>query len=639
MTGIQKNGENNTMAIDKVIITNPENMDDTLLREMAWMNKPKKGEIIDMDSQAAQQLKQARVARQATNEDEQKQKEEAIKKSITTADNNLLDWTKYKTLFDSGNTTKQEVYDTISQDLTETFNFKTMQDTNQIWYFHNQIYKRQGDKFIQKILTPHITKYVTTHGMQEIINGVKNRTYAKREDLSKTPHIIPLKNGWYNLKKKEIQEPNPNKFVTTQMPITYDKKATCPKIKEFIHDIVEEEDVTLLQEIIGYCIYKDYPISKAFMMLGGGENGKSTFLNLLETFLGEKNIATPSLQELLYNRFAKIELYGKLANIHADLSDQKINQTGTFKMLTGRDTIRGEEKYKGSIEFKNYAKLIYSANNLPPTTDDTHAFWRRWLIIKFPYKFTNNPESPNEKQKKGDILKDILDEKELSGLFNWAVEGLQRVLDNGNFTKTTSVESIKDEWLTRSNPLMVFCEKHVEFDNESFVSKDEFYDAYQEFCDVNAAPSLDKNVVGRKLSQFIRGVRSSKRKLSDGSRKNCWDNIKLVTTDQYDVRDVNANPISFLRNESYIKTVVQNTLTSLTPLPKNTENTGKTTLLSYSNIWDKVENHLKAKGTSDINQLLELFDEEYHDDIERFIEQKKVKGELYEPKPGKIGLV
>ena len=75
MTGIQKNGENNTMAIDKVIITNPENMDDTLLREMAWMNKPKKGEIIDMDSQAAQQLKQARVARQATNEDEQKQKQ------------------------------------------------------------------------------------------------------------------------------------------------------------------------------------------------------------------------------------------------------------------------------------------------------------------------------------------------------------------------------------------------------------------------------------------------------------------------------------------------------------------------------------------------------------------------------------
>jgi len=183
-------------------------------------------------------------------------------------------------------------------------------------------------------------------------------------------------------------------------------------------------------EMFGYCLYKDYPFAKAFMLIGSGANGKSTLMKLLEKFLGEDNIATPSLQDLLRDKFAKVELFGKLANIHADLSSEKLENTGTFKMLTGGDTVYGQKKFKDPIKFKNHAKLIYSANELPRTDDRTDAFFRRWIVIDFPNQFTSNDEFTNP-----DLPYSIIDEEEMSGLLNWALDGLERILDQGGFSR------------------------------------------------------------------------------------------------------------------------------------------------------------------------------------------------------------
>ena len=100
------------------------------------------------------------------------------------------------------------------------------------------------------------------------------------------------------------------------------------------------------------------------MLYGSGKNGKTTFLNLLVRFLGEDNVVNVSLQDLLYNRFSKAKLYGKLANIYDDIPNTKLTGTGNFKILTGKGRVWADLKFKSGFEFVNYAKLIFSCNEL-----------------------------------------------------------------------------------------------------------------------------------------------------------------------------------------------------------------------------------------------------------------------------------
>jgi putative DNA primase/helicase len=389
------------------------------------------------------------------------------------------------------------------------------------------------------------------------------------------------------------------------------------------------------------------------MFLGEGKNGKSTFLNLLKEFLGEENIATPSLHSLVENRFAKSELYGKLANIHGDLSAKKLNQTGNFKMLTGQDLIRGERKYQDSFTFRNYAKMIYSANQLPSTSDTTEAFFRRWIIVEFPYKFTEDPDD-GHKDKNPDIVDEITSEEELSGFLNWSLEGLERLLDNGHFTKTGEIEDIKDEWLTRTNPLQVFMDKYTEVDRESFVTKDDFYDLYLKFCDRHSTPSLDKNVVPRRVPKINTEVAAGRLKL-DGSREKVWKHLRFKedladVVDGMDVRDVrdkiHASHTRTREDDSQNKSSSENnpdipdnqdTIPTDNSAPasndaeKDRDDSTEEAVLSY------IDEHDTGNGV-DYADLINALDAD-GEAVESAINTLLSDGTCYEPKPGRIKML
>ena len=115
------------------------------------------------------------------------------------------------------------------------------------------------------------------------------------------------------------------------------------------------------------------------MCVGKGDNGKSTFLKLFEHFLGIKNVSHASLHELNADKFAIADLSGKLVNICADLKSEKLPNTGVFKMLVSGDVIRAQRKHGQPFDFANYAKLIYSTNQIPESHDITYAYFKRWI--------------------------------------------------------------------------------------------------------------------------------------------------------------------------------------------------------------------------------------------------------------------
>ncbi len=422
----------------------------------------------------------------------------------------------------------------LGEDIKKDFRFATMRDNEDLYVYKDGIYQREAEVLIKEEARRRLTNDLArVIHINETVAHIKETSYVDRNKFNNPHNLIAAKNGLLDVLTGVLQPHTPEKMITTKIPVTYNKDAACPNIMKFLSEIHHKEDIPIIQEIVGYCLLKNYPFAKAFMLLGSGRNGKSTELNLIEALLGEENVATPSLQDLLYNRFAKSELYDKLANIHADIPPTKLERTGPFKMLTGSDTLYMERKYGQPFYAKNHAKLVYSANELPETMDLTRAFFERWILIKFPHTFPE--DDPNTDPH---TLKKLTPPEELSGFLNWALEGLHRLLKQGHFTRTTTREAVENEWIMKTDSLRAFGTKMVKVKLGSFTTKKEFYEQYQEFCVENDLEVVTMSEVGRRLPTIIPQT-GEFRPLVDGKQQKAWKDIIVVSSP--DSPDVNKN--------------------------------------------------------------------------------------------------
>ena len=193
---------------------------------------------------------------------------------------------------------------------------------------------------------------IKTHEIQEVINTIKDSTYADREIFDSNPDVINLSNGLLNIHTLEFVEHSPEEYFLVQIPTKYDPKAKCPNILRFLGQVLKPKDVFTALELIGYCLYRSAKYEKAILCIGKGANGKTTFLKMIDSLLGSENISHVSLQDLGGDRFASAGLYGKLANTFADLKSDKLKHSGPFKMLVSGDSLRAQKKFKNPFSDK-----------------------------------------------------------------------------------------------------------------------------------------------------------------------------------------------------------------------------------------------------------------------------------------------
>jgi putative DNA primase/helicase len=235
------------------------------------------------------------------------------------------------------------------------------------------------------------------------------------------------------------------------------------------------------------------------MLFGTGSNGKSTFITLLRTLLGMENIASRGLVDLEKNRFAMADLYLKLANLYADLEDVALRTTGKLKMLTGKDTVTAEHKFRNGFPFVNYAKMVFSANKIPEVLDDSDAFFRRWVIITFPNQFTKDSTTKEDRN----LIQKLSTADELSGLLNFALEGLKRLrANNWHFSNPKTTEEIRTEYIRKSSPIEAFLMDCTDPDVESFVPRAELFSTFSEYCHQNKLPVPSTDVFFKRLPQI-----------------------------------------------------------------------------------------------------------------------------------------
>lgn len=279
---------------------------------------------------------------------------------------------------------------------------------------------------------------------------------------------IVFQNGTYNIDKNSFTTNFSEEiFNTYVMTYDYEKEADCKKFKHFLSDIFnkDEEVIAVLQEIFGYTFcYGASPIDKFFFFWSTGRSGKSVLANVLRHIHGVERVSALSLDSL-EQRFQLSSLIGKVVNITPEGSQHKLFNTSILKALTGRDAVLVEEKYKLPYTTVLNTKLIIVANHYLNVSDDSFGFWQRVLPIPFPNVYL--PLPANGKRKKGVKYQNVYLEdellQELSGIFNWAMQGLARLkANNWSFTYSQTIEEFKNRLMLVNKPVEIYLNDCIE---------------------------------------------------------------------------------------------------------------------------------------------------------------------------------
>lgn len=308
---------------------------------------------------------------------------------------------------------------------------------------------------------------------------------------------IAFANGVYDLKTGELKPFSPEFVITNKIPWEYDPTTWSEFADKTLHRLACGDDgiYDLLEEVIGYLFYRRNELRKSFILLGDKANGKSTYLDMLKTLLGDGNTSALDLSEL-GERFKTAELFGKLANIGDDIGDEFIANPAVFKKLVSGDRVNAERKGQDPFDFSSYAKLLFSANSMPRIRDKTGAVLDRIVLVPFKAQFSkDDPDfDPYIKYK-------LRSSEVMSHLINIGLKGLERVLANRSFTTPEAVEVELEAYAVVNNPVLDFFHETPvdEVVNESTAS---VYDDYISYAIRNNMKPLGQNEFTRQANKY-----------------------------------------------------------------------------------------------------------------------------------------
>lgn len=316
------------------------------------------------------------------------------------------------------------------------------------------------------------------------------------EITSMNPNIIAFSNGLYNIKDGTFRDFRPDVVITNKIPWPYNPAAYSELLDHTLDRLAcnDAEVRALLEEMVGYCLYRRNELGKAFILIGDKSNGKSTFLHVVKNMLGDVNIASLDLKEL-GDRFKTAELFGKLANIGDDIGDEFIANASVFKKLVTGDRVNVERKGQDPFEFNNYAKFLFSANNIPRMKDKTGAVQRRLVIVPFDAKFT-----PNDPDFRPFIKDELCEQDSMEYLILLGLKALKRVLNNAEFTTSNRVQGQLEEYAENNNPIIGFI-KEIGLDGIENEPTKTIYWKYREYCIANNFQALSNIEFSRQITK------------------------------------------------------------------------------------------------------------------------------------------
>ncbi len=316
---------------------------------------------------------------------------------------------------------------------TRKYTIKVLDQEQAFCKYNGQCYEHISDESLnmlcQKELGEHRDLF-TKSSLNDLIHYAIGDTFLNSKEAHQDEiNYLTLQNGLYKLDEGKLILHTPEIFTTNLFPYDYNPDAQCARFIQFLDEIFfgDKEIIEFLHQAVGYAFHKSIPTAAIFFLIGGGSNGKSVFINTIANLVGKNNTSNVSFNKLS-NEYYVLDLFQKMINISGETPTQKMTTTDIAKQVVAGDWVTGREPYKKTMKFRPYAKHYLAINKFPQIIDNTYGMDRRLFFIQFPRTF------------KGDEIDGNLENKlalELSGIFNWAIEGYQQLIRNDfNYLKS-----------------------------------------------------------------------------------------------------------------------------------------------------------------------------------------------------------
>lgn len=323
---------------------------------------------------------------------------------------------------------------------------------------------------------------------------------------------INLKNGTFEVTTKgtKLRPFSRADFLTYQLPFEYNSEAKAPIFQTYLNKVLpDKERQKVLAEFLGYVFIKNgnnnLKEEKALILYGTGANGKSVFFEVVNALLGIENVSSYSLQSLTDTAgYFRAMIANKLVNYASEINGNL--ETSIFKQLVSGEPVAARLPYGRPMQLTQYAKLIFNCNELPKEVEHTNAYFRRFLIIPFDVTI---PEHEQDKQLHTKII-----ENELSGVFNWVLEGLNRLLEQKRFSHCEAAKQAVEQYKTQSDSVKLFIEENsYQPSPTNYKVIKDLYTAYRTFCLDDGFKPVNKTNFIKRLQSF--GVQVEKRNIGN----------------------------------------------------------------------------------------------------------------------------
>jgi len=310
--------------------------------------------------------------------------------------------------------------------------------------------------------------------------------------------LINLLNGTFEFstKKRVLREFNSKDFITHQLPFNFETEAKAPLFQKYLDEVIPDVDKQrIFAEYCGYIFIKPsvLKLEKMLILFGSGANGKSVFFEILNALLGKENVSNYSLYNLTNdNGYYRAKIANKLVNYASEINGKL--EADIFKLLASGEPIEARLPYGEPFILTDYAKLIFNCNELPNNVEHTPAFFRRFMILNFDVTI---PEANQDKQLANKIINN-----ELSGVFNWILQGLERLLEQKNFSKCEAVDNARANYELQSDSVKMFIDEFEYKTSTDYTPIKTLYDQYKVFCIDDGYRPVGKSKFMKRLELF-----------------------------------------------------------------------------------------------------------------------------------------
>jgi putative DNA primase/helicase len=351
---------------------------------------------------------------------------------------------------------------------------------------------------------------------------------GEREEFDRHKYLFNVENGIVDLKTGKLQSHDRDLSLTKITNIAFDENAKCPEWMNFLDQIFQgdKELVEYMQRLIGYSLTGEITEQIMVFLIGGGSNGKSTFINTIKDLMGEYGKQAKSdtfikkKETGANNDIARLVGSRFVSAIESEDGEQL--SEAFVKQITGGEPVLARFLRQEYFEFIPEFKVFFTTNHKPVVKGTDEGIWRRIRLIPF------NLQLPKEKRDKK------LPEKlslELPGILNWAIEGCLKWQKSG-LSDPTSVMKATNDYKEDMDILGPFLFERCYRQEGVRIEAKELYEVYSNWCFKSGEHALPNRKFYRTLETqgfkrergagnkyFIHGITLSERKGSVSQQK------------------------------------------------------------------------------------------------------------------------